>query len=254
MRYVGSKNRIAKDLAPIIQSYITKDTKGYLEPFVGGANMIDKIKHHNKIGCDIHKELIALLNKVKQDVDSIPNTILEDEYNKVKCNKKQFEDWYVGLVGFCASFGAKYFGGYARDGKNDTLGKWSTGAIKNLKKQAPNLKDIKFINCNFLDLPKDKIKGYVIYCDIPYKGTTKYKTNPFPYDKFYAWANEMAKYNTVLISEYDMPEPFECIWQKETKVNFDSNRTAGDDSNKRVEKLFLVNAKNRHICGGNQQL
>ena len=36
MKYVGSKNRIAKDLVPIIQSYINKDTKGYLEPFVGG--------------------------------------------------------------------------------------------------------------------------------------------------------------------------------------------------------------------------
>ena len=43
MQYMGSKNRFAKELAPIIQSYITSDIKGYLEPFVGGANMIDKI-------------------------------------------------------------------------------------------------------------------------------------------------------------------------------------------------------------------
>ena len=38
---MGSKNRLSKYLAPIIQSYITDETKGYLEPFVGGANMID---------------------------------------------------------------------------------------------------------------------------------------------------------------------------------------------------------------------
>ena len=43
MEYVGSKNRIASELAPIIQSFITENTKGYFEPFVGGANMIDKI-------------------------------------------------------------------------------------------------------------------------------------------------------------------------------------------------------------------
>ena len=49
MVYVGSKNRLSKELAPIIQSYITEDTKGYLEPFVGGANMIDKIQHPNRI-------------------------------------------------------------------------------------------------------------------------------------------------------------------------------------------------------------
>lgn len=37
MRYVGSKNRLSKELAPIIQSYITEDTVAYIEPFVGGA-------------------------------------------------------------------------------------------------------------------------------------------------------------------------------------------------------------------------
>jgi len=36
MRYLGSKNRISKYIAPIIQGYINKDTKGYIEPFVGG--------------------------------------------------------------------------------------------------------------------------------------------------------------------------------------------------------------------------
>ena len=44
MKYMGSKNRLSKELAPIIQSYVDKGCSGYLEPFVGGANMIDKIK------------------------------------------------------------------------------------------------------------------------------------------------------------------------------------------------------------------
>ena len=81
---------------------------------------------------------------------------------------------------------------------------------------------------------------YVIYCDIPYKNTTKYSVNSFPYDEFYKWAIEMAKDNIVLISEYDMPEEFKCIWQKETKVNFDSNRKSNEDKNKRIEKLFKL--------------
>ena len=93
-------------------------------------------------------------------------------------------------------------------------------------------------------MPKDKIKGYVIYCDIPYKGTTKYKTEPFPYEEFYKWANEMAKYNTVLVSEYNMPSNFKCIWEKDTKVNFDSNRITVNENCKRTEKLFLCNVEN----------
>ena len=241
MRYMGSKSRFAKELIPIIQSYITEDTKGYLEPFVGGANVIDKIKCTNKIGCDIHKQLIALLNKAKDNIDDIPDIISEETYKEVKNNKESYEDWYVGLVGFCASFGAKYFGGYARDSKNDNSGKWSKQAIENLKKQAPSLKDIEFKCCNFLNLPKDKIKGYVIYCDIPYKGTSKYSTDSFPYEEFYKWANEMAKYNTVLVSEYNMPSNFKCIWEKDTKVNFDSNRITANENCKRTEKLFLCN-------------
>lgn len=219
MRYVGSKNKLSKDLAPIIQSYIKKDTKGYLEPFVGGANMIEKIQCSNKIGCDIHRQLIALLQYAQEYGDLLPERILEDTYNEVKNNKEKYEDWYLGLVGFCSSFGAKYFGGYARDGKGDNSGKWSAGAIKNLKKQIPNLKNIKFQCCSFLDLPKDKISGYVIYCDIPYKGTTKYKTEEFPYEKFYEWAKEMSIHNTILISEYNMPDEFECIWEKELKTS-----------------------------------
>ena len=49
MKYVGSKNRLAKDLAPIIQSYIDDNNIiHYWEPFCGGANMIDKIKCKNR--------------------------------------------------------------------------------------------------------------------------------------------------------------------------------------------------------------
>lgn len=172
---------------------------------------------------------------------SLPEIIGENTYIEVKNNKEKYDDWYVGLVGFCATFGAKYFGGYARGFKADgvTPRIHSNEAIRNLIKQAPNLKNIKLKNCSFLDLSKDKIKGYVIYCDIPYRGTTKYKTEKFPYEEFYKWAKEMSVHNTVLISEYNMPEEFECIWKKETKANFDSNRKSNDEKNVRVEKLFI---------------
>ena len=190
MRYVGSKNKISRELAPIIQSYITEETNGYLEPFVGGANMIDKIKCKNKIGCDIHRELIALLKYVQNLDNQLPSVISEEEYIKVKNNRQDYDDWYVGLVGFCATFGSKYFGGYARSFKGDNSGAVTTGAIKNIEKQRINLVDIKFNNCSFLDLNESEIINYVIYCDIPYKGTTKYKTELFPYDEFYSWAKK----------------------------------------------------------------
>lgn len=40
---MGSKRRIAKDILPIILENRTPE-QFYVEPFVGGANMIDKVQ------------------------------------------------------------------------------------------------------------------------------------------------------------------------------------------------------------------
>ena len=239
MQYMGSKNRIAKYIIPIIQSYITEDTKGYLEPFVGGANVIDKIKHDNKIGCDIHKELIALLSESQTD-RVFPITISEEEYIKVKNNRSEYEDWYVGFVGFFGSFGAKFFGGFARRYNEDgSMQDVPSQAIKSYLKQIPFLQNVKFLNKSFLELPIDKIKGYVVYCDPPYKGTTSYKTKPFPHDNFWDWVREMSKNNIVLVSEYNAPDDFECIWEKEHKTGLQAGK-----QQTRIEKLFIHRSNN----------
>lgn len=236
MKFVGSKNKLAKHLAPIIQSYITEDTHAYFEPFVGGANMIDKIDHWNKIGYDIHKELIALLNYAQTTLGDFPEGITKEEYIKVRDNEANYPKWYVGLVGFCASYNAKYFGGYAGEcHTKDGVRHYDREAIRNLKKQSVRFKNITFKRMNFLDVDISSMINCVIYCDIPYKNTTKYKTEPFPYDKFYEWCKKLSVNNTVLISEYNMPKEFDCIWEKPHKTSLDKN----DNSKDRIEKLFI---------------
>lgn len=239
MQYVGSKNRLSKELAPIIQSYIEEDTKGYLEPFVGGVNMIDKIKCDVKIGIDLHEELIELLQYAQ--ANELPETISEDEYKIVKDNRENYPKWYVGLVGFCGSFGAKYFGGFARRyNKDGTLFDVPKQAINSLRRQSKldEFKNIKFVHMDFMKLPKDEIKNFVIYCDPPYKGTTKYKTEEFPYEEFYQWCEDMSEHNTVLISEYNMPDDFKYIWEKELKTSLGSGVNKDSDKS-RVERLFI---------------
>lgn len=239
MKYMGSKNRLAKELAPIIQSYITNETKGYLEPFVGGANMIDKINFSKKYGCDINEYLIELLEYSKNN--SLPETVTKETYDNVKKNKSNFPKWYVGLVGFCASYNGKWFGGYANNvnTKIGTVRNYTDESIKNLSKQSLKLKEIIFKHCSFLDI-EPSISGYVIYCDPPYRGTTKYKTEEFPYDKFYEWCNEMSKSNIILVSEYSMPNNFECIWSKSINISMDNKRCISKDKSKRTEKLFIL--------------
>ena len=48
----------------------------------------------------------------------------------------------------------------------------------------------------------------------------------------------MGEKNIVLISEYSMPDDFECIWEEEMICTVDGNRKENEKKNMRVEKLF----------------
>ncbi len=230
MVYMGSKNRIAKELIPII----TKDLKPnqwYVEPFVGGANMIDKIEHPYKLGADNNKYLIALLKAV-QNGQELPEYINKDEYIAVKTNKDNYPDWYVGFVGFVSSFRAKFFGGYSGycTTKTGIQRNYIKERINNILKQ--NLDGIKLVCSSYdaLDIPANSI----IYCDPPYNGTTKYKDS-FDSDAFWQWCRDKAKEgHTVYVSEYNAPEDFKCIWEKQINSNL------GGTSKTATEKLFTI--------------
>lgn len=62
MKYMGSKNRIAKHILPIILRDRRVD-QYYVELFVGGANMIDKVTGPRLAG-ELNKYVLALLQKV----------------------------------------------------------------------------------------------------------------------------------------------------------------------------------------------
>ncbi|HEY5588257.1 MAG TPA: DNA adenine methylase [Candidatus Paceibacterota bacterium] len=237
MKYIGSKNKLSKYIAPIIQSYIDKnDVKIYFEPFVGGANMIDKIKCEKRIGNDMHKELIALFKELQNGWIPPPD-ITKDTYVEIRDNKEKYPLHMVALVGFCASYNSKYFGGYAGkvNTKIGTIRNYCDESIRNLKEQIPKLLNIKFANKNYLEFDKNKIKNCVIYCDPPYANSTEYITNNFNHDEFWDWCRELSKNNIVLISEYNAPDNFECIWQQEVKTHLNNRNKII-----KIEKLFKL--------------
>lgn len=236
MIYLGSKNRMSKYLAPIIQSYITDETEGYLEPFVGGGNMIDKIVCNKKVGSDIDKYVIAVLNGLAGGVEP-PREVSREFYNDVKNHKERYSDFLVGYIGYELSFGGKWFGGYRK--RDDKKFYGDIYSYNHCMKQAAKLKGITF-ECKSYD-EYCSLKNWVIYCDPPYHETTNPKnTTNFDCNKFYNWCRKMAKDNTVLVSEYQMPPDFKCIWQKKTMVSLDSNKKTGDEKNWRTEKLFIA--------------
>ena len=233
MVYMGSKNRIAKELIPIITQHL-QPNQWYVEPFVGGANMIDKIEHPYKLGADNNKYLIALLEAV-QNGQELPEYITKDEYISVKTNKDNYPDWYVGFVGLVCSFRGVFFGSYVR---NDVLKKsgrvehYQKEQINNILKQSTKISDVVFKCSSYdaLDIPANS----VIYCDPPYNGTTKYKDS-FDSDAFWQWCRDKAKEgHTVYVSEYNAPEDFKCIWEKQINSNL------GGRSKVAKEKLFAI--------------
>lgn len=244
MQYMGSKARFAKDIVPILQRCIDENNvKLYIEPFVGGANIIDKINCLERIGTDINLYLIKLLIYIRDnDINTIPDVIFIDEYNKVKQSYKnktnEFPDWYKGLVGFCASYGNKFYNGYARNSQDDTTGQRTKSALKNIKDQKERLKNIKFAVKDYRELAKGNFTNVVLYFDPPYKDTTKYKDS-IDYDEFYNLCRKLkSQGNHIFVSEYNMPDDFKCIWTKETKTTIDKNAKNRDTN--RIEKLFTL--------------
>jgi DNA adenine methylase len=238
MKYMGSKARHAKELLPIILKDHTPDM-WYVEPFVGGANMIDKVDPiiaPKRTGCDVHEYLIAMWQAIRKGWTP-PEKVTEADYNFVKDNK-DFNKALTGYIGFSMSFGGKWFGGYRRDsiGKRDYAMESYRGMIKQIK----NLEGVHFVNTSVFDLDLAYFsftKPCTIYCDPPYVGTTKYKDD-FDHDKFYTWCRDRHKEgHKVFISEYWMPDDFVCVWSKE--VNNSLTKDTG--SKKGIEKLFTLN-------------
>ena len=249
MKYMGSKNRFAKELLPIILKDRT-DGQYYVEPFAGGMNMIDKVGGE-RIASDNNKYLIAMWEGIL-DERHRPYDIPKDLYNVARdiFNSKEkgfnhtmeMDNFIVGWIGFMASANGRFFeGGYSGKSKTKigTVRDYVAESIRNIEKQIPKMTDVVLESCDYRDLiiPDNSI----IYCDIPYKGTKQYTTSKgFDYNSFYNWCREMsADGHTVYISEYSMPLDFKCVWEKQAKSSLSANGKSGGNKVS-TEKLFKL--------------
>jgi len=97
---MGSKNRIAKEILPIM----LKERGGriWIEPFVGGGNIIDKVEGE-RIGADINPYVIDALITIRDSVMDLPKNnkeFTEDDYKRLRYS----DDYkYKGYAGFAFS-------------------------------------------------------------------------------------------------------------------------------------------------------
>ena len=233
MKYMGSKNRIAKHILPIMLKEM--EEKGYttwVEPFVGGGNMIDKVPDkYERIGCDLNEHTIAAMVGIRDFVQELPSLVTRDQYKELKGSPTHLVSSWIRYE---CSFGSKFENGYA----SNSEGRNYAEKGKNLAlKQSPNIQNVDFICCSYVDL--SNITNSLIYCDPPYQGTTGYKTGAFNHEEFFQWCRDMkSKGNSMFISEYNAPNDFELVWEGEVKTNFSSTRKTA--THNAVEKLFKV--------------
>lgn len=158
MIYMGSKNRIAKHILPImLEEAREKELTTWVEPFVGGANMIDKVPDSFKrIGIDFNPHTIQALIAIRDLVDSLPTEVSEDFYNSIKNSEPDpIKSW----VRFVCSFGAKLDNGFARNkaGQN-----YARAGVNNAKKQSLNLQGVELLHGSYDEY--SDFENCLIYC------------------------------------------------------------------------------------------
>jgi DNA adenine methylase len=240
MKYMGSKNRIAKHILPIILKD-RKDGQCYVETMVGGANTISKVSGY-RIGSDVNSYLINFF-KALQIGWTPPKGINKELYNKINKNKEDYPAELVGCVGFCFTYAAKWFGGFIGNSKDvvcvgrDRMGE----SYRSVEKATTEVYGVELFNCSYSDL-KIPVNS-IIYCDPPYEGTTKYK-DCFNHADFWQWCRDKAKEgHSVFISEYNAPSDFICVWEKE----INSSLTKNTGGKKGIEKLFIHESQKSEV-------
>lgn len=243
MKYMGSKARVSKFILPIMLKK-RKPNQAYIEPFVGGGNIIDKVSGV-RIGSDNNKYLIAMWQALQSGWEP-PSFISKefyskcrDKYNNDTADKNEYH--IIGYVGFNGSYGGRFYdGGYAgiTTTKHNKERNYPLEAYRNVKAQIKNIKDVSFFNSCYKDLYIPPLS--IIYCDIPYKDSKEYKSaKNFNHEEFCEWVRKKHKEgHTVYVSEYSMPDDFKCVWQKEVSSSLRANGIVKGDK-KSVEKLFI---------------
>jgi DNA adenine methylase len=237
MKYMGSKNRIAKEILPIMLK--ERGERTWVEPFVGGANVIDKVQG-NRIGND-NQEYVIALYKALQNGYVPPKEVNSDFFFEVENNKDKYPKELVGYLGTQLTFGCEWWGSFRRD--NTGKRNYGVEAYNNVMKQQPNLIGIEFVCGDYRDL--EIPTNSLIYCDPPYRGVRKYVGNvKFDSDVFWEVCRNWSKQgHIVFVSEYEAPSDFECVWSKEISASANNSIKTGQGL-KAVEKLFKFSPTN----------
>lgn len=230
MQYFGGKAKIAKVLAGFIAS-VQQAAGGlaYVEPFVGGANVVARLSGPREAS-DLHPGLIAMFQAL-QGGWVPPSVVTRELYDLAKTGL--LLDPVTAFIGFACSFSGKYFGGFAQNDKGKAGDNFASQGRNSLLRKLDGLRDVAFTCADYRTLAP---VGKVVYCDPPYRGRVGYSVGAFDTGEFWDVVRVWSRDNIVLVSEYEAPPDFVCVWSATTLTDM---RTS-EGREVRVEKLFAL--------------
>lgn len=225
MKYLGGKARLAKHLVKVIAD-IEPGITTIAEPFCGGGWMTTELaKHYQVMASDAHEDLILMWQAVMAGWVP-PDVVTEELYQQVK---KTDPSPLRGFVGFACSFGARWFGGYARSRSVRGYAAESQRAVLKQKVVMDNR-----VSFSCADYKETRIElSDAVYCDPPYKNTKGYATGAFDHEEFWAVMDSWTTNVPVFVSEKTAPDGWTCVWEKEHSRSVRANH-----STSYTEKLF----------------
>jgi len=165
---MGSKNRIAKEILPIILKN-RKQGQYYVELFCGGLGTMDKVDG-NRIASDKNKYIVAMWIGLQENRER-PREISKELYSRARIEYNngtniEFDDFMIGWIGWMGSFNGRFFdGGYS--GKTATRD-YVNEQIRNTEKQVELLNGITFKSGNYdeVQIPNNSMNTTKTYKEV----------------------------------------------------------------------------------------
>lgn len=234
MRYMGGKAKLAKTIVEEIFKYDTKGWNRFIEPFLGGCNIVGHLPRgfNGQVICsDANAALISLYDAIIKGWIP-PTEVSRETYEKARTLDDA--NPMKAFCGFGCSFAGKWFGGYASSETRN----YAKNCVNSLARKTPAILRIDTLRCCNYNAIEIGV-GDIVYCDPPYAGTTGYGAVPlFDSKEFWQWCvNSTNAGATIFVSEYACPVKHTVIWEqdKTTTVSLDKSKykTA-------KEQLFLI--------------
>lgn len=230
MQYVGGKSAIASSIVYTIERY-RHSRSIWIEPFVGGGAVL-KVAAKYYTTCyayDLHPDLIMMYQALQQGW--MPPTFVSEAEHKALRHAEPSA--LRAFVRFGCSFGGNFTGGYARNTRGDDYTDQSRRSLLQM-----NIENTIFIEQSFFCIDWQQFKPHdcVIYCDPPYAGTYDYSVGRFDHIAFWTECERLHSLGfLIFVSEYNAPESWSCIWQKDVPLQVNG----GAKANARKERLFI---------------